>query len=335
MTICKGCGISLQTSDPQAAGYVGVAGGEYCQRCYRLRHYGQVQVVPTDFNYQTLANALMSQPTLLVWVVDILDLESSLISGINRIFNYQPLLLVITKRDLLPTEITTSKLIAFIKQRLAAAGIVITDLLLFGLNQPIQRLTEFIEAYRNQQDVAFIGQTNAGKSTLINRLTQGNELTVARYPGTTLELLSVDYQSYHLYDSPGFNHPGNYLWYLSPAQIKQAVINAPLKPRIYQVYEPQRFQLADLVRIDFSPQTLGSVVFYFAETLKIQRGKLINPAKVKPEQQAWKKTTFNLLTPPFDIVISGLGWFKVVGAVSSLAIYTHPAVLVTIRRSMI
>ena len=42
---CKGCGIVLQNEDDKALGYVPNLEADYCQRCFRIRHYGDVTVV--------------------------------------------------------------------------------------------------------------------------------------------------------------------------------------------------------------------------------------------------------------------------------------------------
>ena len=37
--ICKGCGVVLQSSDAAAIGYTPKMEADYCQRCFRIRHY--------------------------------------------------------------------------------------------------------------------------------------------------------------------------------------------------------------------------------------------------------------------------------------------------------
>lgn len=41
---CKGCGVLLQNEDENALGYVPTLDTSYCQRCYRIRHYGDVTI---------------------------------------------------------------------------------------------------------------------------------------------------------------------------------------------------------------------------------------------------------------------------------------------------
>lgn len=62
---CIGCGAIIQTTDKDALGYTpvsalekGLESGEvYCQRCFRLRHYNEIQDVKlTDDDFLKLLN---------------------------------------------------------------------------------------------------------------------------------------------------------------------------------------------------------------------------------------------------------------------------------------
>ena len=42
MKKCKGCGAPIQNKDPKMAGYSVNLEQDYCQRCFRLTHYGDL-----------------------------------------------------------------------------------------------------------------------------------------------------------------------------------------------------------------------------------------------------------------------------------------------------
>ena len=42
--ICKGCGVVLQNSDANSIGYTPKMEADYCQRCFRIRHYDDVVI---------------------------------------------------------------------------------------------------------------------------------------------------------------------------------------------------------------------------------------------------------------------------------------------------
>ncbi len=87
---CIGCGAKIQTEHSNELGYTplsalekGLASGEvYCQRCFRLRHYNEIQDVSlTDDDFLRLLNELGKADALIVNVVDIFDFNGSLIPG--------------------------------------------------------------------------------------------------------------------------------------------------------------------------------------------------------------------------------------------------------------
>ena len=80
---CIGCGAVIQTENPDELGYTpkaalekGLASGEvYCQRCFRLRQYNEIQDVSlTDDDFLRLLNELGQKDALIVNVIDILIL---------------------------------------------------------------------------------------------------------------------------------------------------------------------------------------------------------------------------------------------------------------------
>ena len=42
--ICKGCGIVMQSEDKTKLGYTPKPEADYCQRCFRIRHYDDVVI---------------------------------------------------------------------------------------------------------------------------------------------------------------------------------------------------------------------------------------------------------------------------------------------------
>lgn len=92
---CIGCGAVIQTQIPDELGYTpqsaldkGLVTGEvYCQRCFRLRHYNEIQDVSlTDDDFLRLLNELGQTEALIVNVVDIFDFNGSLIPGLHRLW---------------------------------------------------------------------------------------------------------------------------------------------------------------------------------------------------------------------------------------------------------
>ena len=89
---CVGCGAAVQTTDKDALGYTpasalkkGLENGEvYCQRCFRLRHYNEIAPVSlSDDDFLKLLTSISDTDSLIVYVVDIFDVNGSMIPGVS------------------------------------------------------------------------------------------------------------------------------------------------------------------------------------------------------------------------------------------------------------
>ena len=82
---CKGCGVLLQNEDENALGYVPTLDASYCQRCYRIRHYGDVTI---NMQQGIESNATLEKINkidgVVFWVVDLFAFEANLISRLNQ-----------------------------------------------------------------------------------------------------------------------------------------------------------------------------------------------------------------------------------------------------------
>lgn len=203
---CIGCGAKIQTEHSNELGYTplsalekGLASGEvYCQRCFRLRHYNEIQDVSlTDDDFLRLLNELGKADALIVNVVDIFDFNGSLIPGLHRFVGDNPVLLVGNKVDLLPKSLKRGRLTQWMRERAHEEGLRPIDILLTSARKSNEMadLLEKIEEYRNGRDVYVVGVTNVGKSTLINQIikqTAGVQdlITTSQFPGTTLDKIN-------------------------------------------------------------------------------------------------------------------------------------------------
>lgn len=352
MKKCMGCGVELQYTDPKKIGYTPKTESGYCQRCYRITHYDDLMISMkqgiSDESVWDKINCL--KDTVIVWVVDLFDFESNMIRGINEKLKGKPIILVGTKRDLLPETMSDHKLRSFVSRRCKELEIKIESFVITGSRGKIGKdeLLTLLEQVKQDKSIVFIGKANAGKSTLINAL--ANEptlLTASRYPGTTLELNTIDLNGVRFIDTPGLENCGSMLNAANEKDLKTILCAKCVKPIIYQCHGNQSFAIGGLARIDLE-QIEGSAVFYCGELLKIHRGKIANAEQlwqnnygtllkpcVKTNPSAFKKLSFEVPKEKFDIVICGLGWCAVSGTVKNISVYVPEEVRVEIRKAML
>ena len=343
MIHCIGCGALIQTENPTELGYTplsalekGLETGEvYCQRCFRLRHYNEIQDVSlTDDDFLRLLNELGQKDALIVNVVDIFDFNGSLIPGLHRFVGDNPVLLVGNKVDILPKSLKKSKMTQWMRERAHEAGLRPIDVLLTSAKKAAE-MTELLQAidhYREGRDVYVVGVTNVGKSTLINQIikqTAGVQelITTSRFPGTTLDKIEIPLDDGHfMIDTPGIIHRHQMAHYLGKKDLKIVAPNKEIKPKSYQLNAGQTLFFGGVARFDFIQGERSSFIAYVANDVVLHRTKL------EKADAFYQKHVGGLLQPPrpdeladfpelvrfefsikekTDIVFAGLGWITV------------------------
>ena len=354
---CKGCGVALQNEREDAIGYVPSLDAVYCQRCFKIRNYGDVVIsMQQGIESSQTFNKINEIDGVVFWIVDLFAFESSLIQKLNQKLPGKDIIMVLTKRDVLPKTLTTRKISEFVQQRLQEEGIVVKDILLSGhllknsdeAKQSIENIEQAIDYYRNGKDVIFMGVANVGKSTILNHLNKNKNLTTSRNPGTTLDLIPIEQDGYTIYDTPGIENNHSVLTYLPPKDLKSVIPTKPIRPFVSQIFEDQSFAAGGLARLDVKVKGKASVVGYFSRSISIHRGKL------EKADALWQNHLNEMLVPcldtslltmhtyhcdmtedKMDVVIQGVGWFCISGEIKDISVKVHKGIYVTFRKAMI
>ncbi len=327
VTKCKGCGIELQYDHPEELGYTPKKEADLCQRCFRMQHYDDAGYsMKQGIDDRQVLRKAVGQDGLIVWVADCLDLEAGLPCETENLFSNRTVLLALTKCDLLPSTLSREKLFRFVQERLKVHRFfpAACCFLRRGNQEDLWNLQKRIQNLCKNQKVLFLGKANAGKSTLLNQLIHSQQLTVTRYPGTTLAFNEITIQDWKYIDTPGLLNQESILLALPERALKTVLPTVPLKPQVYQIYENQSFAIGGLCRIDCFPKAKTTVVFYLGERLQIHRGKikksdelwavhqgtLLSPTTEEHVDQ-WHLFSFEDLDSKTDLCIYGLGWITV------------------------
>ncbi|KRM91833.1 ribosome biogenesis GTPase YqeH [Fructilactobacillus florum] len=361
---CIGCGALIQTTSPNAAGYTpksalekGLASGGdlYCQRCFRLRHYNEIQPVAlADDEFLRLLSRIRETKALVVYVIDIFDVNGSLISGLQRFVGDNPILAVGNKVDLLPASFKPKKMKDWLRQMLNQAGLrpVAIELVSAKTNQAVDQLLAAVNQAANGRDVYVVGVTNVGKSTLINQIIRESSgikdvITTSKFPGTTLDLIKIPLDNgRELIDTPGIIQESQMAHYLQPADLKYVTPQKRIKPRSYQLNPGQTLFLGALGRFDFIQGQKSGFTVFADNNVMVHRTKLENATDF------FAKHAGELLTPPTgnktlqplqrhefkvtdtsDLVFEGLGWVTVPKG-CLVAGYAPAGVSVLLRKAM-
>ncbi|PLT34626.1 ribosome biogenesis GTPase YqeH [Bacillus sp. V5-8f] len=362
--VCVGCGVKVQTENPAQLGYAPPSAIEkdsiICQRCFKLKHYNEVQDVSlTDDDFLKILNEVGQTDSLIVKIVDIFDFNGSWLPGLHRFVGNNDVLLIGNKADLLPKSVKHHKVINWMKEASRELGLNPIDVHLVsaGKGYHVREVAEAIDEYRQGKDVYVVGCTNVGKSTFINRLIkevtgEGDIITTSHFPGTTLDTIEVPLDDGKaLIDTPGIINHHQMAHFVDKRDLKVITPKKEIKPKIYQLNEQQTLFFGGLARFDYLSGGRRSFTCYISNELNIHRtklenadelyqnhvGEMLTPPRMEQldEFPELVKREFTIKEAKTDIVFSGLGWVTVNEAGAKIAAHVPKGVNVMIRKSLI
>lgn len=321
MNKCIGCGIELQNIDITKEGYIQNASDKLCQRCFKIRYYNEYKTtIKNNEDYLKILNNITNND-LVVYVTSILDIR------LDYIDTFKNVIVVLTKKDILPKSVKDEKIINYIKKRYKCLDVIIVSSI---KNYNIDYLFNKIKDYNMKTYI--IGTTNGGKSTLINKFiknysTNDNFITSSMYPSTTLDEIKINIDNVDIVDTPGLINKGSITNYIDNKTLKKITIKKEIKPKTYQLKGKGSIAIDNLVRIDYNTNET-SMTLYLSNLINIRfLGK--NNDELKDN----KLNKFNLEKNK-DIVISDLCFIKFTKEVE-LNIYSINDVLIYERDNLI
>lgn len=329
---CLGCGANLQDDNILLEGYTTDLKNDYCKRCFKMKNYGEYEfTTKSNEEFLKILERIGKTKSLVLYVVDLLSVPNNLMK-IKDILKKNKIILILNKKDALPLSTNDKKIIEYFQnQDLGFDDILIISAL---KNYNLDNLMKIIKKHRTYQNVYVVGDTNAGKSTLINKIinnysVEKSDITISPMPSTTLNEIKMKIKDFYLIDTPGLVDKRNILNYVNPKQIKKISPHKEIKPKTYQIKQGQAIIIEDFLRIDYVEGIPNSFTLYISNDLKVKRinGKRHNTLK------DLSKKDFDLKYRT-DIVVNGLGFIKCVFD-GKVEVYIDKDAEVFTRNSMI
>lgn len=115
MSKCYGCGAEIQFNDISLPGYVpesvfSETDKVLCQRCYKLKHYGQLLPVSADSDFSKNIDTVLRDFKNIIYVIDIIDFNGTFRDEICEKIKNKNVILVVNKVDLLPKAVSYNDL---------------------------------------------------------------------------------------------------------------------------------------------------------------------------------------------------------------------------------
>ena len=329
---CKGCGILLQDENVLLPGYTTNLDNDICQRCFRIKNYGEYQLVTNNnVEYIKVLEAVGKTNDLVIYVTDLINMEKDFDTIRNIIPNR--MILVLNKKDVLPKSVKEEKLYDYFKEYNIFFDEIIT--VSTKNNYNMDYLLKRIKMLQTTKYVYVVGRTNAGKSSLINNIIKNysessDELTMSALPSTTLSMVSISLNEHlTLIDTPGLLDSGSIINKLDVDLVKRISPKKEIKPKTYQLKEGQGIIINDLVRIDYVEGERNSFTVFVSNELKVSR---IN-SNTNNHLIELNKSTYDVKYNT-DIVINGLGFVKIANK-GQVNVYLDKDVEIYLRKSLI
>lgn len=273
MIKCQGCGIILQDKDEKKLGFTPNINNSLCQRCFKLKNYNELTTKGITINNEELITKINNLNHLVLFLIDFINLDNEVINIYKKITCNK--ILILTKIDIVPKNIKYNKLINNIKE----VYDIKEDIILcsaktnFNINK--------IKNICAKESVILSGFTNAGKSSLINTLTN-SDITVSNKSNTTQDFIEIAFDGTSIYDAPGF---------MSNTK-RESIPKSSIRPKSYQFPSKHYLEIAG-IKLNIAKDT--NFTIYASSQTKILRRK---------EKE---KVTCNIIVPKnSDVILKGV-----------------------------
>lgn len=326
---CIGCGSIIQHEDKNKIGYAPIPkSGEakYCERCFKITHYNEKLILPLENINEYIIDEVNKNSKYVFFMIDLLNINEETINTFKNI--NVPKTLIISKLDIIPKSIKET----LIEEWLKDTYNINNDIKFLSTKKNINtRLIVKTLEELNINSAHILGFTNAGKSTLINKICEqnnieGKTITTSILPNTTVDFINIPItENITIIDSPGFT--SKYTLYDNTEYdlMKNILPKNIINPITEQTKENTSLIIENKIRINANSK--NSFTFYMSNAIKIDKVFEKNTDLTNEELIKYN------IKDNTDIVIKGLGFINIKKA-CNLTINTKYKELIEIRESM-
>ena len=309
---CLGCGNLLDDNYDK----------DLCERCFRLKYYGEYQVTnKSNIDYFKILDSI-SENDLVLYITSIFNIN------LEYLKKFKNVIIKKKKKDILPKSIKDLKIINYIRKHYGEYDIeVISSVKNYNLDNLMNKIKKY-----NKNKVYLVGNTNSGKSTLLNKMIinysdNNPSITTSIYPSTTLDVINVNIDNITFIDTPGIIDEGSIINYIDNNTLKVITPKKEIKPRTYQIKGKGSLIIENMIRLDYEVE-IGSMTIYISNAVNIVRVGFNNN-----KLHELGKREFNLEKRK-DIVITDLCFIKLIGLVK-VQIYANSNIKIYERDNLI
>ena len=268
---CIGCGVVLQNTDETKLGYTPILNNKakYCMRCFRLINYNEASIIDVVKHEEKVIDEVNKKANLAVFIIDFLNINSEVINKFNKIKSNK--ILVVNKLDIIPKSIKESKILDWLRTEYK-----IKEEVLFLSAKKGSNINKLINKIEGVKHTYFLGFTNSGKSTLLNKICSKYEvvnkmITTSPIPNTTLDFINIKISdNCSIIDTPGFTYQDKLYQNDELDFIKKINPKSFLKPITYQLKPMASVVVENKFRIENVSDLKLSFTLYISNDLNVK-----------------------------------------------------------------
>jgi len=322
---CVGCGIELQSKNIGGVGYVHFEHydkSSLCVRCFRLNNYNDYKMLESPINNEDILEVINEKSKLTFFMCDFLNINEEVMETFKKITTKK--YFVINKFDMIPKSIKKNSIVKCLEleYRLEEKVIFTSSKNNYGITSIVNTmdLDKVSSAY-------LVGYTNAGKSSLINRInlkynqTRG-KITTSILPNTTLDFIKIKLDELSIIDSPGFVLSTSFC---NDELLKVINPKKEIKPRTHQVKDKSSIIIEDILRLESND--INSWTFYLSDEIGLDK------VYDKNERLKSENVLDVTLKENSDLVFKGLGFVNIKNA-CTIRVYGKLSNIIEVRGSV-
>lgn len=343
---CYSCGAVLQDEDPKRDGYISPdlfendAHALFCDKCFKKEQY---DLVPNKLDLSDAFKIILADAhatdALIVFVLDLFSFEAAFSSAVTKRLVGRNVLVVATKRDLLPKHVDDALLKEDVAHRLRMEKIKVKDIILTSATTElnIKEIIKKINELRKGHDAYLIGGDGMGKTFLINAILKNYKNTTSRpiktmeYPGTSLSVLQIPLdKNSTLYDTGGLKVTNTITEHIEKELHRIVTPSREIKEESCKMWPEVSLFVGGIARFDFLKGKTTQVYVYFSRRVDVKRissrrtdyifNKVLTKKNITPcSKNLNSLADFNTYEINItehegrDIGIQGLGWISFMG----------------------